>query len=83
MKRSNGVVEYWSDGMRNSSSHYSSAPFLQHSSRKSKPSWKTKLNRGFHVLPTDFDQRAVTRIHRGLISGYVAPRGGVCRERLT
>jgi hypothetical protein len=45
------------------------------------PSWKTKLNRGDHVPQTDFDQRAVILIHRGLISGYIAPRGSVCREK--
>ena len=31
MKRSTRVMEYWSVDMRNSSSHYSSAPLLQHS----------------------------------------------------
>ena len=33
------------------------------------------------IPQTDFDQRAVTLIHRGLISGYTAPRGSVCREK--
>ena len=36
------------------------------------------------TLQTDFDQRTVTLMRRGLISGYPAPRGTVCREtRLT
>jgi len=38
------------------------------------PSWKTELNRGVHIPQTDFDQRAVHLINRGLISGYTAPR---------
>ena len=36
---------------------------------------------GVDIPQTDFDQRTVTLIHRGLISGYTAPRGSVCREK--
>ena len=36
---------------------------------------------GVDVPQTDSDQRPVTLIHRGLISGYPAPRGSVCRDK--
>ncbi len=35
---------------------------------------------GVNVPRTDFDQRAVTLIHRGLISGH-PQGGGICREK--
>ena len=45
------------------------------------PSWKTELNYDVQIPQNDFDQRPVTLRYRALISGYIAPRGSVCREK--